>query len=456
MDAPADSVKLREYMFIVIFALLLGIAYWLHKSGDTYVGMAIVGVPFLTVCAIQPRVGLYAYCFWQAWDSAFVIGDDQGAWLTPAKMLAFLALGTGILPLLRKSANLLASRGVVAWLFVFASVAAVSSVWSYEPSRSGRIAAQMIVQLALLWVCVKLVSSDLAYVKRLFFWTFIGGLTAAGYTILYGMNQTTYGRATIGDKANPGSVAAGLVTAITCGPLLWIFTKRMWFRGFLFAGIMIMVLGIFATGSRAAVGGVGIGFVAAALFSRSSAIIGRMLIVTLMVGLAVGAAWASLHSGVLGEKSEARLAGWFGVAPPSGGRAIHSKVGREEVWSLTWKGFTATKGIGAGVGSAAYANLDAAGVFKDVHSNIVGSLTEMGLPGFVSFMAANTLLIIRSWKMKFRKLTGPAIVIFCGYFSFGATHTTYSTKLFWIPFMLMIILFEFDAHSHAASRRHAL
>ncbi|HNO78734.1 MAG TPA: O-antigen ligase family protein [Phycisphaerae bacterium] len=412
--------------------------------------MALVGLPFVTACALQPRVGLYAYFFWQAWDSAFVIGDSESAWLTPAKILAFLAMGTGILPLFKQNASLLASRGIVTSLLAFAVIAALSAVWSLDPARSGRIAAQMFVQLALLWVCVKLVSGDLAFIKRLFFWTFIGGLTAGGYAIVFGMKQTAYGRATIGDKANPGSVAAALVTGITCAPVLWVFVRRAWFRAFLFVGVLLIVLGVFATGSRAAVGGVGIGFVGAAVFSRSSALIGKVLIVTLMIGLAFGVAWASLNSGVLGEKSEARLANWLGVAPPSGVQAQGARVGRGEVWSIAWRGFTGTKGIGAGVGAAAQANFRYAGVYKDVHSNILGSLTEMGLPGIVTFVVLHALLIVGSWRMHLRALTGPAIVIFCGYFSFGATHTTYSTKLFWIPMTLMIILLEFDARLRAS------
>jgi len=436
---------MRECLFIVIFAILLAGAYWLHKSGNTYVGMALVGVPFVAVCTIQPRVGLYAYCFWQSWDAAFVIGDTDSGWLTPAKMLAFLALGTGLLPLLKQNAKLLASQALMGWLFAFTLIVMFSCVWSYDPARSGRFAAQLVVQLLLLWVYVKLISVDLAYIKRLFFWTFVGGLTAATYTILFGMNQTKFGRATLSESANPGTVAASLVTAVSCVPVLWIFTRRNWFRAFLFVGSLVTVLGTFATGSRAAVGGIGIGFIAAALFSRSSAIIGRMVVVMLMCGLAFGAAWGSLHSGLLGEKSEARLAGWLGVDPPSGARSVIPRGGREEVWRTAWKGFKGTNGIGAGIGEAADANLRHAGIYKDVHSNILGSLVEMGILGFVSFAMINALLVIQSWKMNIRKLTGPAIVIFCGYFSFGATHTTYVTKLFWIPITFMIILFEFDA-----------
>ena len=59
--SSGDSVTMRECLFIVIFAILLAGAYWLHKSGNTYVGMALVGVPFVAVCTIQPLVGLNAY-----------------------------------------------------------------------------------------------------------------------------------------------------------------------------------------------------------------------------------------------------------------------------------------------------------------------------------------------------------------------------------------------------------
>ncbi|GJM26715.1 MAG: hypothetical protein DHS20C16_31300 [Phycisphaerae bacterium] len=446
-----EAFSFREILFVAVFVGLLAVAYWAYKFGYAYIGMGIVGVPFFAACAVQPRIGLYAYGFWQAWDSAAVIGQSETAWLTPAKMLAFVALGTGILPLFKQNAALLASRAIVAWLLIFASVAAVSTVWSYEPTRSGRLAAQMFVQLSLLWVYVKLVGADLAYIKRFLFWTFVGGLTAAGYTIIYGMDQTAYGRATLGERANPGSVAAGLVTAITCAPVLWIFTRRMWFRAFLFVGVFVMVLGVFATGSRAAVGGVGIGFIAAAVFSRSSAIMGRLIIVTLMVVLAYGAALGSLHSGVLSERSESRLADWLGVQAPSGISAPRSHAGRDEVWAIAWKGYKGSNGIGTGVGGAAYANLRHAGIFKDVHSNVLGSLTEMGVPGFVAFVVVHVLLILRSWRMYMPQLTGAAIIIFCGYFSFGATHTTYSTKLFWVPMTLMVILLEFDARTRSSN-----
>ncbi|NOX60014.1 MAG: hypothetical protein GXP29_14305 [Planctomycetes bacterium] len=445
-----DAVSFREILFVALFMSLGGIAYGLHKAGYTYVGLGVVGIPFLGACAIEPRIGLYAYGFWQVWDSAAVIGSSETAWLTPAKMLAFLILFTGIVPLFKHSAPFLVSRTTVYSLLAFVSVAALSVMWSYEPSKSARLAAQMFVQLALLWIYVKLISVDLAYFKRLLFWTFVGGLTAGAYTILYGMEQKSFGRATLGERSNPGSVGAALVTALSCGPVLWIFVRRAWFKGFLFAGCLVLVLAVFTTGTRSAVGAIGAGFLGAAVFSRSSGFGARLMILILTVGLAYASAMASLHSGVLGERSEARLAGWLGVAPPSGVRALHSRVGRDEIWSMAWKGYVSTKGIGAGVGAAAYANLEGAGLFKDVHSNIMGSLTEMGFPGFVSLAVVHILLLIRAWNLHWRRLTGPAIIVFSGFFMFGAVHTTYTTKLFWLPITLLVVLFEVDARMRGA------
>lgn len=321
LDAPsAGGSGFAEKAFLLVLVIAAVPAFLCYKTGNTFLGVAIIGVPIALACLIEPRVSAYAYVFWQAWDSAVVLGDSkQGAWLTPGKMLAFGVLAVALLHLWRRPLRVRSSTGPILWASGFCLIALLSAAWSYDVAKSLRLGLQILVQLLLVVAIVTMVSEDTGSVKRLAFWALLGGVGAAAYIVLFGMDQRAFARATLSEQANPVSAAGALVVAWTFIPLLWVLTRNGLFKLLLIACAGLILFGIVGTGTRAAIGGILGGMAAAAILSGGGRRVRRAVIMTVVLALAYVLGAVAIYSSVIPGQAAVRLAEFMRLPLPDQG-----------------------------------------------------------------------------------------------------------------------------------------
>lgn len=450
-----SAVNITEVAFVLVLGVLGAGGAFLYRTGHVGLAVAVLGVPFIAACVFQPRVGVYAYGFWQAWDSAIKLGGGTGAgWMTVGKILAVVVVMTGLLHAYACPSRISASRRPFAYLFALCTMATLSVAWSYAPVASVRFAAQMWLQLALAWVVVKLVGFDRAQMTRLMFWVVLGALTASTYVLLFGMDQRVYLRATLGESANPVSVAAALVTGLACVPLLWVLVSSRIVKLPLLPVGLIILFGIFATGTRAAVAAVGGGFILAGVLSKAKGIVPRVGILLVSVVLVLASMLAALSTGMLSEQSESRLRNMLMLQTRSfDPNAGLPQARRSEIWLMSLDSYRKTYLIGTGVGATPAANERLAGRYRDVHSSIIASLTELGPIGCFVFVALHLSLFLRIRRLRISGLQGAALIGFVGFVLMGSTHTVYTTKWFWLPVTFLLAILELDARQRGASMK---
>ena len=112
---------------------------------------------------------------------------------------------------------------------------------------------------------------------------------------------------------------------------------------------------------------------------------------------------------------------------------------------MSLQGYARTHLIGTGIGVTPVANEQLVGVYKDVHSSIIASLTELGPAGFAIFVALHVSLFVRIRRLRARGFHGAAMIIFVSFILIGSVHTVYTTKWFWLPLAFLVAIFELDA-----------
>ncbi len=451
------SLNLAELAFVAMLGFLGAVAFFAYRTEHLWLAVLVLGVPMGAACLFQPRVGVYAYGFWQAWDSAVKFGGSSTApaWITVGKMLAIVVVLSGALHAWSSPVRVSAARAPFRWLLALCMVAAVSTLWSYAPLSSALFAGQMFLQLALAWVVVTLVASDCAHLKRLMFWTVLGAFSASAFVLLFGMNQRVYLRATLGEQANPVSVAAALVTGLSCTPVLWSLASSRLTKLMLIPPGLTILFAIFATGTRAAVAAIGAGFLVAGVFSKGRDIRSRLAVLAVSGFLVMGGTMIALGTGILSEQSESRLRNMLmlptrGWDPNAG--LPHAR--RSEIWLMSLDAYVRTNLIGTGLGATPIANEQLVGRYKDVHSSPVASLTELGPLGFLAFAALHVSLLLGICRLRRPGLQGAGLVVLIGFFLVGCAHTTYTTKWFWLPITFLLAMIELDARE--SSDRDAL
>jgi len=446
----ASGSGVLEKSCVVVLALAGIVAVLLYRAGYGYVGMLIVGAPFLLACLVEPRVSIYAYFFWQAWDSAIVLGDTrQGGWLTAGKLLAFCVVAVTLLHIWRRPLKVTSSRGALLWAFAFCAVALASAMWSYDIAKSLRLALQILVQVILAVIIMTAISGELGPLKRLAFWAVLGGATAGAYVLFFGMDQRAFGRATLSEQANPVSAAGGLVVALGFVPLLWTLTRSRLFKLLLVVAVGFMLFGIVGTGTRAAIGGILGGVAISAVLTGGGQRVKRVLGMLAALGCMYVIGAAAIYSSLVPGQAATRLAEFMMLPAPEGHSQWAGKTAgtRTYVWELALNGYSRSGIMGAGVGASALASFEAGGSFKDVHSNILGALVEMGPIGLITFLGLHVALGLGLLRLRQPSLQMPGWVVLLSSFAMGIAHTTYTTKMFWLPVTVVLILIEFDARA---------
>jgi len=451
---------LTDLAAIGVLLPLGAVSLFLWNRDNTVAALGVALGPLLVMFLVAPRTAIYAYCAWQAWDAAIVFGGGPGAWITPAKLLSVLVLVAALTNAWRVRIDTEGCRGILLWSLGFGIAGLVSASWAYDKLLALRLTLQILTQVALMLVIVALAAAELAHVRRLLLWTAIGGVTASAYLLVFGLQQGRFERATLSTEANPAGVGGALATAFAVLPALWVSSRSSMVRLGLILGGTVILAGIMTTGTRAALGGVLLAVILSPIFSIGRHFLKRLLVLFLLCAGLYGLGAAVLYSGFLSDQASTRLAKFLFLPPPNPySHWIHEPGARLMVWGWAMQGYLRAGLLGSGLGNAAWAALYGVGVYKDVHSNVFGALVEMGPIGLAAFAGLHVAAALAIRRM-LPSLRAPAWILLISCFAVGAVHTTYTSKLFWVPITFVAVLGRLSSaeirrlHEEHVSGRH--
>lgn len=435
----------RPLYFWLGMAPFAAVALVLYLMGSTLGAGVCVGIFLALATFVAPQVGVYTAFAVQAWDPYFVDPSRVLPVLgtpTPTKVLSFVLLAAYVVAPRRSKGRLSVTRasfalaaGVTAWGFL-------NSAFAPDSAIAARYAAQIAVLVIVILTTVRFVRTR-EQINRLMFWTIVGSITACVAFDLLG-DPSTGQRGRLGEFSNPNTTAMTLAVGMMAVPAAWGLTRRKWMWGLYAPAAAYIMITLMKTGSRAACISVVAAYALGPAMTRGRGMVKKLLAAVFASVLGIGVFFAVLNARILDEKSQARL-----EALVHGSGTFAAGESRWDIWSNGLKTFRANPLLGSGYGNAAMAMEETVpGAGRDVHSNYVAALVEGGMVGGILFLLLLLAAAVAAWRIPRANPGAPAMILVMYLGISSIAHTTYVTKMFWMPLGLILCLCELGARSN--------
>lgn len=432
VEEPSSSSDL-----VVFWALLAPagvIAGVLYVLGSAMPAFVIAGVAFSVAAFISPAVGAYAYLALQALDAAFTTGAEDV--FTPAKALGPFLLVAWLPHLARGAcARIRVSRPFIYGMLVFGLWGVATAAFSVTPYAALRFAGQVIVQGLILAMMLGVLNSS-RRVGRAMWWTVAGGVIAAMSLVVTGGVSRQFGRATLGEFANPNTTALAISVAVAAIPGAWAFSRYLSVRLVCIAAAPLLLFAMVKTGSRSSLISIVAAFSIGVVLAKGGNIAKRGLIALALVTLTIGTFFVVLNANVLNRKAQERL-----EALVHRSESV-TEDSRTVIWGMALQTYLSHPLLGVGYGSSAYAMRVRHGIERDVHNSYLGSLIDGGPIGCALFFYALLRLIGATRNCTQARTAVPSTILLVLALVSGLTHTIHFSKWFWVPVTLSLLLAE--------------
>lgn len=446
LEAPQERRAIRAenvaFGTLLVPGVVLGALCYL--AGVKTIGLVAAGIGFLSASMVAPSIALYAYFAIQALDVG--LQSEQIAGFTPSKALAPFVLLLFLTRFGARFPRLEISRPLVWAALMLGAFGVLTAPFAIDVRVAAKSGAQIVVQVLLLVVAVKLLAQRVQ-IHRAFLATVAGGVVAALILVVTGGLSSRFSRATLGELANPNSVAHGLAVSLLAIPAAWGYTRSALLRLGYFAAAPLIVAGLMKTGSRSALAAVVAAFAIGGLVAKKAGIM-RSIAVTAMASLvACASIVVVLHAGLLDPATQQRIEDFV--------LGRRGDVGEERgyIWRQSLREYARRPLVGFGFGNTAASLEESQGTYIDVHSSFVGPFVEGGPIGFTLFLLTLyfTFRLVRSIRQANPGIA--AAMIFCMLLMSCLTHTIHFAKWFWIPITFCVLLAEQTHRERAQAYR---
>ncbi|MCC7291260.1 MAG: O-antigen ligase family protein [Phycisphaerales bacterium] len=433
------------YFWLGLVPFLL-LAVFLGLMGQTFPAAVLVGLYLVGATFVAPQIGLYVLFAIQAWDPYFVdparVLETYGL-LTPTKAFSFIVILAFLLNRSQQRQAVVVTKRAYAACAAFILWGLLIAIFAPNPLLGVRYAAQVLVLVAVSYAATRLLRTR-EQVNRLMFWTIVGSLSASLAFYLLG-DPSSRQRGTLGEHSNPNTTAMTLAIGMMAIPAAWGLTRRKWMWGLYPAVAAFLMYTLMRTGSRATCGGVVIAYSLGAVFTRGRGFFKKLAAAVLATAFGATLFFAVLNAHVLDEKSQERLESLVSSAPPTS-----TEFSRWAIWRNSLRVFTSSPLVGVGMGNASAAMGEQLhGEARDVHSNYLGALVETGVVGGLIFLGVLGLAGLAVWRIPQANPGVPATILFLYILLISVMHTSYLTKMFWLPLLLALVLCEHGRKTEA-------
>ncbi len=370
-----------------------------------------LGLFILLIC-LERLVDIETFKAYRVWGFLLAVAVVlRGSWsLDGFARLALLSLGCGMLlglPSAQQSAQALQSWGGSVALYGFGLVTYI--VFTSIGTRASLRALGMVLFFGALLNALAILAGKGTALR------FEGGLRYAGFF------------------QSPTHAATLLALGILClGHLFQINPdrkKRIWKNLAILAGLLLLGIAIFRTGSR-----IGLIGAAAAVFIQIATSLAPRRLLLLWAGLIAAAAlfsWLAQPSGnMMMERFQTKIAEGTDV--------------RVYVWQSGLQAFADSGGLGLGMGQYSVVHQQYfadkvfarkgyyAGAKLNLHNDLLAHLVEHGIIGLAAFVAMLVLLIRRAWQVADHALRSLLLAAMTLLLAVGSLHQLSYSPLFWM------------------------
>jgi O-antigen ligase len=401
---------------------------------DAAVYVLLAFVPVVVRWPIMSTFTLYALLV--PFDSVSVISGSGGTTLT--KVFGLLSVG-GLFLAGFMGRRLVPPPRAAIWWGAFVSWAILGATWAIDPQLMfGRLSSML--SLFLLYLAATSVRPSRLEFYAVAALLTIGGAAAALVTYAYGPDDAAWsarGRLVMGDAtSNPNQLGVALVMPLALAIAGCMSLRRGIHRMVSGAVVCLIVLGLYASGSRGAFVGA---LVALTVFVLRMGV--RRQVVSLMVGLVIVTA---IVPNTLFTRVEAIYTGEDATGS-----------GRTEIWDVAATQIPRYGFVGAGLDSFPVVYMQRVHQYKGAHNTYLAMLIELGAVGLVFMLGAIGSHLLGARRA--RRATGRGVILAAvesgcfGILALMLFGDEIWTKAFWLSWILLTWASSFARNSDRAA-----
>ena len=429
LTPPAPSApSVGAHLAVLAVMVLFGVpGVWLMLAGETLAGTLLVAIPYVVICLIEPFLGLCLLFAISPLDSIYTFGVW---WASGTKILA-MPLGLGfILRLMTTPSVRFRLPKEAAILFALSAWGILAVAWSPFPVQSAWGSSQFVLLTILLVMVVGMVRSP-AHFKQLLLYVFVGTVALSAFMLVYPTAVMGTGRTTF-SEVNPNSFGRALAFGFLGGIYLAWESRSAPRKLLLFAGCIVLLIGVAGTQGRGTYAALAGSLVAAILITYRARIFGALIALIGLALVVVLVGFLAYQLGFFAEKHAIeRLTTWD-----------ITTGGRDMIWRA---GLSAgSERILSGWGLSMFAYVSGTG--RDSHSTLLRLFVELGVPGVATWLLIMLMLAISAIRAPTRSgrflMTSLVGMVFLG----GLTFNNLMSKTIWYEIGVVLALREILAY----------
>lgn len=425
----------RQFWLSMLPTILIALLF--YGAGFRLAAGALLLIHICAISLVIPSVAIYAAFALQAWDPFFThpfFYREPFGFVNPSKIFGVLVSALVVARLGAGPRLPPAIRWFAVIAIIFACYGLTIAPLSADPVFATRNAAQVLIFVLFVVGGVMFISTP-RQISRLFFWTALGSFSAS-LLLIFTQNRELNIRGALGELGSANVTAMALATGMMAIPAAWGLARSK-FAWIAYSAMAVTIMvALMITGSRAACIGVTLSYSFGGILAPGRG--GLQKISATLFASILGAAvfFLVLDSGILTPRTQERLEALIYRS-----NETIEGLSRFAIWRNALKTFSYYPLSGVGMGNTAAAMSEVAvGEARDAHSNYVAVLTETGPIGFGLAMTMGMAALMAVWKIPTANPSVPATMLILYIVFVGITHTTYTTKFFWMPLALALIL----------------
>lgn len=438
-DFALEDVRPQSAIGPMIFwpALVLSaiIAFFFYREGYLWMAVGSVGLVLGVTTLVAPQVAFYLYFAWQSLDVLFVQAGELP--VTPSKVMAFYILLLYAISIGKIRQRILVSKPVIFLMLMFGIFALSGAPFAIEPFRAVKNSMQIIVQVILVVGALHFLDDE-KRIRSVFFWCFVGGIVAGVVLIAKAGFGGQYRARLTATRVAAQTTSVGFAVALIALAGLWGLKSQKRYLPLYLLGSLVIFVALMKTGARAGLIAVSVAFISGLVFAKGVKASVRIFVpVLIFIVLACGVFYV-LSTNILDEQSQERL-----QALVTGRSEFTSGTSRPAIWARVVSTYLENKPLfGWGFANTSEAMILFRGEQKDIHNSFLAPLVDTGPVGFILFSSGMLILFLKMRRISDPRLGITAVTVYVYLVLSGLVHTIHSTKWFWIPLTMCLLLAE--------------
>jgi hypothetical protein len=410
LQAPGPSTT--EYIFWLFLSCAVIILPVLaaRSTGVAPMALGFAGIVLMGLTLWRPEFGLLVLAALIPWEQFTVL--SQGGW-TGIRLVGYIVAGLAAprlllrgpkAPVMVKSATLLV---VVAF---FGSIIHMS-----HPSTIQYIA--LVSDFILLYLVMRFCSTPAIWYALV---VVLVLSTAAETFVVFRIYDVVMGRIAQEDVLAVGTYVKSMLAAIFLIPVLMARTRSQVIRLVLVFAMVLCILAVVLTGSRAGVIGLGVGVVVFIVTLKGIPLRSKLLVLLIISAVAAMALFLTFRLGA--ERMWHERIQEFGAAAQA----------RFERWQVGLQIASENLIFGTGMGNEPWEFARHGYFFTETHNDVLSALIRTGILGLLCYLGTLIFCLVSLWRLPRGVIRSSLLAVWLAILTYGTSQPSLAQKIFWL------------------------